>query len=285
MDYLDVFDDEPGSFLAVSSSATSSLQCQAVASVAASREALNSKDSEAVTVHGPKGRFERPKPLAGVKVNSRGSAVERRAWNMAMQIHRSKIKQAKTEQDVIDLLTSLQKRARSDSGIKMVRGQRGGLFTKGGLIRHSVCRMKSKGNRFTSRWSMSDFLIAAFGADRKRGKRIKARASAALSLGAAPSTLSYMRSVVAGSVLARQASVLARIYLLTKMQKPLVTCLREGFDETSQIITVKGEVGSWQVCVVRHSLFVAWPPSCPGEAPRLLKMQIAPWLPSIQTMI
>ena len=120
------------------------------------------------------------------------------------------------------------------------------------------CKLTACGNRFSSKWSLNDFLVAAFGDDHVRGKRIQQRNSAALALGMSSSTLSYMRTVAFGAVLARQSSLLARIYLMCKSCRPLVACLREAWDETAQLVTVNNDKGSWQLMVLKHTLLLIW---------------------------
>ena len=79
-------------------------------------------------------------------------------------------------------------------------------------------------------------------------------------------------AIVAGWVLARQANMLARLYLLCK-QQPLLASLREGFDETSQTITVhnKQEVSRWALFGTLVIIF----PSSDGPQPRLMKVPVA----------
>ena len=227
-----------------------------------------------ITVGGAGQRPPAPRPLAGMKLNSRGSALERKTWNLAMQIHKQRARAIKTENDVLALLCGLQKRCRTDTAIHLIRTRKGNLFRKNGSLMQSTVHLRSRGNQHSSKWGVSDFLTCAFGADRKHGKRIKSQASQALSLGMAPSTVCYMRAVVAGAVLSRQANMLARIYILCKSQKPMVACLREAFDETSQIIKVQDEKAGWQVCVVRHTMVLVWP----GVEPQILHVPIATWL-------
>lgn len=191
-----------------------------------------------------------------------------------MQIHRQRHREVRSENQFLSILGQLQKRSKSDAGIHIVRGRAGNLVRKNGLMLVKNTKCQIKGNQHTYKWAMSDFLTCAFGCDRKHGKRIKSQAGQALALGMSPATVCYMRAIVAGAVLARQANMLARLYLLCRQQQPLVTSLREGFDETSQMITVRGEKGSWQVCVVRHTLVIIFPPSDGQTQPRLMKVPV-----------
>lgn len=62
-----------------------------------------------VTVAGPS--MAKPKPLSGLKgINSRGSFLERRTWNLGMQVTRMRSTHAKKEQDLLALLMFFQKR-------------------------------------------------------------------------------------------------------------------------------------------------------------------------------
>lgn len=130
------------------------------------------------------------------------------------------------------------------------------MFTRAGLVKVSYWKLKTGGNRFASKWAMSDFLQTSFRYDVVKGKRISARNSQALAINMAPSTVATMRAVTAGAVMARQFNLLARIYLLCKANRPLVVGLRDAFDETSQLISVNGDCASWQICVVCHTLLV-----------------------------
>ena len=282
MDYLDFFDDEehrsPNQNAAgMNSDALALVPVPVTCPV----ESLGHQDGglNLVTVEGrarrPKRNRPNQQPLKNVGFNSKGSLLERKAWGLAMTVHRMKKKQMKSEQDFVEVLSRLQKRSKTDPSIRLVRDGQGNVVRKGGLVKQMIVHMKSTGNRHVSKWGVGDFLTCAFGADQKQGKRIKAQTSQALAIGMHRTTVCYMRAVVAGAVLARQSNLLARIYLLCKAQPPICACLREGFDETSQLITVKGEKGAWQVCVVRHTLVIIWPPATGENCPRQLKIPIA----------
>ena len=60
-------------------------------------------------------------------------------------------------------------------------------------------KVASRGNRFVSKWAMSDFLSVSFGHDIAKGRRIMSRNSQALAMQMAPSTVATMRAVTAGS--------------------------------------------------------------------------------------
>ena len=136
-------------------------------------------------------------------------------------------------------------------------------------------KVKTRGNRHTLRWSLEDFLTASFG-DWGKG-RVQGRNAQAAAMHMSVGTVSYMRAVTCGAALARQSNLLARLYLLCKMNPPLVVGLREAWDETSQKLVVLQEKGEWQVMVVKHTLVILWE-STDGGAPSLLKIPVVPGL-------
>lgn len=204
-----------------------------------------------------------------VKVFSRGSRLERQSWNLLMRAKRAEKNKFKTENQAVELLTTLQRMSSRQSRYKIRRTKRGSLFTKDCV--QVSCLKTSRGNRFQSTHSVSDFLAGAFGTDKLKGKVIANQSAAALSLQVSPSTLAYMRAVVCGSIISRQCGMLGQIFLLCKREKPMVVGLREAFDETSQLVSVKKEKGAWQIIVLRHTLLIVWPG--PG-APRVAKFPI-----------
>lgn len=169
-----------------------------------------------------------------------------------MQLCKAKKKLARSESDVVDLLTSLRRKA-TPSSLVLRRTKKGHLFGKNGLVKLMQCRLNSRGNRHSSKFSFSTFLEASFGSDFKRGKRIQSRNATSLALHMSPTTVAYMRTITCGSVQAQQAGLLSRIFLMCKASRPCVVCHRVSFDETSQRIAVKGQIGEWQVMV--DSLF------------------------------
>ena len=188
---------------------------------------------------------------------SRGPVADRKAWNLDMQLRKSIARQSKGQSDLLDLLTRLRAKSKS-AAIQIKRTKKGKLFTKSGLVNAAFLKVKTKGNRFELKCPLQDFLIASFGEDETRGKRIEGRNAQALSQKLAPSTISYMRTVTFGAVLARQANLLARIFLLCKSCAPLAVGLREAFDETQQKLVVKRHPGEFQVMVIKHTLLIFW---------------------------
>ena len=207
-------------------------------------------------------------------LNSRGTKAERDAWNLSMQLARLKKSKAQTEIDIINILTNLRKKSRRDVGIKVHRHKRGRIFTKSGLVKISF--MKSHGRshqNVTRKYLMMDFLEASFGIRNKAGKRILNATSKGLALGIDRKWIACMRAVVAGSVFAKQAGRLAKLFLLCKRNPPVVVGLREAFDETAQQISVSGERGTWQIIVLKHRLTIVWP-GVGGQQPKVLNMPI-----------
>lgn len=188
---------------------------------------------------------------------SKGTVADRKAWNLDMQLRKSIARQSKSQSDILDLLTRLRVKSKS-AAVQIKRTKKGQLFTKSGLVRAAFLKVKTKGNRFELKCSLQDFLTASFGEDEARGKRIEGRNAQALSLKLAPSTISYMRTVTCGAVLARQANLLARIFLLCKSCAPVAAGLREAFDETQQKLVVKRHPGEFQVMVIKHTLLIFW---------------------------
>ena len=194
--------------------------------------------------------------------NSRGSNVERKAWNLDMQLRRAKKKAVRNENDILNVLAAFKKRSIIDGTVVLHRTKstkKGNLFSRAGLVKVSYLKMTVRGNRFASKWAMSDFLAVSFGQDTSKGKRILARNSQALAKQMAPSTVATMRAVTAGATMAKEFSFLARLLILCRANPPQVVGLREAFDETGQIITVSRERATWQICVVRHTLLLLWP--------------------------
>ena len=133
----------------------------------------------------------------------------------------------------------------------------------------STLKLRATGNRHHSAYSMSMFLRAAFGDDHVvlktlAGKRLRSRTAAAVALQASPTTISTMRCVVAGSVMARQAHLLSQLYKLCIYQPPLFAGTRTCFDETSQVVVAgssnrgKAEKGAHQIMVVKKTLCLVW---------------------------
>lgn len=206
---------------------------------------------------------------------SRGSVKDRKAWNLDMQLKRSIASRLRAESDIMALLTSLRVKTQSSS-IQIRKTKKGQLFTKSGLIRIAELRVKTKGNRFELKYSLQDFLTASFGDDTVSGRRAQGRNAQALASKISPRTISYMRAVTFGAIMARQCNLLARIFLLCKMNPPLVVGVRDAWDETSQKMVVKGEHGEFQVMVVKKSLLILWE-SEHGARPHILKLPVAAW--------
>ena len=138
-------------------------------------------------------------------------------------------------------------------------------------------KVSSGGNRHQMKCSLQDFLTASFGDDCRKGQRLKGQRPQALSMHLSHQTISRMRAVTLGAVMARQSNLLARVYLLCKMTKPLVVGLREAFDETSQKLICKDEYGEWTVMVVKHTLLILWVTSsgpCMVKVPVVTGLQV-----------
>ena len=203
---------------------------------------------------------------------SRGTSKDRKAWNLDMQLKRSIARRLKAESDILGLLTSLKTKSQSGA-VKIRRTKKGALFSRSGLVRMAHLKVKSKGNRFESKWSLEDFLVASFGDDVSKGRRVQGLRSMALSLKMSPTTVSYMRCVTFGAIMARQSNLLARIFLMRRSNPPLAVGIREAFDETSQQVVVKEQPGSWEIMVVKHTLLIVWnaPEGCEAS---ILKVPI-----------
>lgn len=261
VDYLDIFDEGPEDVAEV---ATRRIQQDSLRPEAPLAEPL-------VKIAGCTKRSCPPKRIG---VNSRGSKSERDTWNLRMQVARLKKQKAKTETDLINMLVKLRKRSKRESGIKIYRQKRGGLFTKHGLVKISFLKTKSSGHEnVTTKYSMGDFLEASFGSQNNKGKRILSASSQGLALGISGEWVAMMRSLVAGSVFAKQANRLAKLYVLAKRNPPLVVGLREAFDETAQLISVSKEKGSWQIIVLKQKLTIVWPGESSG-GPIVVSMPI-----------
>ena len=225
-----------------------------------------------VKVSGPQyGKLKRKK----VFYRSRGSKSDRLAWNLDMRLRFAEKRRKNTEQDIVTLLASLASKTTCKS-IKLRRTKRGHLFTKSGLVKMACLKIKAHGNRHELKCSLEDFLKASFGDDHRKGQRIRGLRAQALAMNLAPSTVSCMRAVTFGAVMARQSSLLARLYLLCRMTQPLVVGLREAFDETSQKLVCKGELGEWTVMVLKHTLLILW---LLPSGPSMVKIPILTLLP------
>lgn len=228
----------------------------------------------AVAIVAPVEESERPrKPRF---YNSRGTAIERKAWNLDMQLHRAKKKAVRNENDILNLLATFKRRSATDGTVMVHRTKskkRGNLFSRAGLVKVSCLKVASRGNRFVSKWAMSDFLSVSFGHDTAKGRRIMSRNSQALAMQMAPSTVATMRAVTAGATMARQYHLPARILMMCKGNPPQVVGLREAWDETGQIITVNRDRGAWQICVVRHTLLLLWSDS--DDDRKVIKVPVA----------
>lgn len=222
-----------------------------------------------------RGRGRQPIKKRKVWYYSKGSPKDRKGWNLDMQLRRSIARRLKQENDILGLLTSLQTRANTSS-IRLERSKKGLLFSRSGLVKMAHLKIKSKGNRYEMKWGLQDFLIASFGDDTSKGKRVQGRNSTALHLKMDPSTVSYMRAVSFGAVMARQSATLARIYLLCKSTPPVAVGVREAFDETSQKLVVQGQPGEWQIMVLKKTLLIAWD-SVQEDQACILKVPVAAW--------
>ena len=252
MDYLDLFRDPPAELLAESDAVVAPAR-QAVAAVAV---ATASSSSQYVSVTGP-ARPSRQRFKTKPRFNSKGNRLERKNWNLHMQVRRAYKKQVQTENDAVQMLTMLQRQSRLTGDVTIHRRKGGSIFNKKRLVQ-ITCLKVPKGNQHTRRYSMSDFLQCSFGAHFQRGKRLMSRDHQATALGMAPSTVAYMRTVVSGCIMARQSGLLGRLLLLCKSERPLCVALRESFDETVQTVTVNQTKGGYQIIVLKHTLLISW---------------------------
>ena len=189
--------------------------------------------------------------------NSRGCASDRKAWNLDMQWRKAKKQLQQNESDALDLLASLQKRSGREACLKVARTNKGHLFRRSRLVKVMQCKFTAKGNQHGTAWHMRDFLAASFGRSSKG--RIFSLRGQALAESMSPATVAYMRVVSCGAVLARQAHLLARIFLMCRSNPPTVVGIRDAWDETGQELMVQGEQGVWQVIAASHTLIMGWP--------------------------
>ena len=228
-----------------------------------------------------------PKPLRrrGYKVSGKGGTpLQRGAWSMQMHLSKTRKRKFMDEVRVLQLLGKLEKQCRHASRTKIRLFRRGHLFNKKGLLNTSSLKLRAGGNRFSSSFSMAHFLTAAFGAGAQQlkslqGKRHRSRGAAALALDTSPSAVGYMRYVVAGAVIARQAHLLSRLYAMCRQSPPAMAGVRTCFDETSQIISANvndsgQEKGSFQICVLKKTLLLCW--VVDGEV-SMLKVPLVTW--------
>ena len=238
MDYLELFEDVDSALHAGEGESTSALavaegeSTSALVPVAAS-SVQRMDDGRLVQVVGL-GQARKNKGAAGL--NSRGTADERKQWSLRLHLAKARKARYRDELYTLDLLSSLQRVSKSDRKIRIKRDRQGKIVGSQGLIK-----------------TASSFKLL-FGNDRKSGKRIVGRNAQGLAMGASPSTVASMRAVCMGAIMAKQANTLAKIYRLCLKQRPQVAAIRQAWDETSQVITVKGAKGSWQVIVVKQSL-------------------------------
>ena len=264
--FLDVFDDDEEPDLSES----------LAPALPARQEVVSPRvdSSQLLRVVGPNPKSKRIKSGRQITgVNSRGTELERKNWNLRMQVLRARAKHIRTESSLLALLSGLKKRSHSDSAIRLHKRRSGDILSKQGLVKMSFLKAQGRGNRYCMKYSMSDFLLASFGNDYKAGRRIVSRNCQALAMQAPPSIVAAMRAVSAGAVFSKQASCLAKLYLLCKRYPPLACGLREAFDETSQLITVSGEKGAWQLIVLKHALTIVWPGS-DGGPPQIMNLPI-----------
>lgn len=229
-------------------------------------------DSKLVEVGGP----APANPKVGRKrlYYSRGSAKDRSAWNLDMQLRKAEHRAIRSESQALTLLANLSKKSVPEATFKLSRTKRGALCTRNGLIKIMRCQFKTKGNRFGTKWGMDDFLRASFGCDSAKGKRIYQRNSQALASNMSGPTVAYMRAVVCGAIMARQSNMLARVFLMCRQNPPLAAGLREAWDETGQVVVVDGQKGNWQIIVVKHFLLLTWPPADSANEPTMICIPI-----------
>ena len=235
MDFLDLLSDRElfpesgtGSADANTSILVPSHDVENPANAATSGEAVARPEHALVELAGPAPRRRRAESN-GPRINSKGTPLERHAWQLAMRVKKLQKQKARSEQEVFALLSSLERKSSTESKVRVHRTKRGKVVSRHGLVKVSFIKQRTTGNQRIQRWSMRDFLIAAFGCDRRRGRRIAGRNAQAVALGMDPSTVAYFRSVSAGAVLARQSCLLARLYILCQREKPWVA----GFDSSA----------------------------------------------------
>lgn len=248
LDNLDIFDEGE-------SEEPIELQPEVQVQQCAPQEQLVAQPNKGCQYVAVKGHSRNVRKGKALGVNPRGSFAERRAWNLHMQVKKAQKRMLVCETDALEMLHSLQTRSRER--VQIQKGKKGNLFSKKRLVQISYLKAPS-GNRFVYKYSMSDFLECSFGVDTKHAKRLTARNHQALAMNAAPSTIAYMRTVVCGSVLSRQCGLLGQLLALCRANPPTAVGLRESFDETVQIVTVNQQKGGYQVCVLRHTLIIAW---------------------------
>ncbi len=192
---------------------------------------------------------------------SKGTPDERAAWSLRLQAKKLEKKIRLSECGVLELLTSLGRVGKLTSGLKISCSKRGALFSQKGLVTKSIVKASTKGNRFVSTYTMTDFLETSFGKLTSR-QRIKQRNAQAIASEMARGTVTTMQTAVACAVMARQARMLANIYKLCRTSPPTVYALREAFDETGQSVTVNFGFGNEktvsQICVIHHYMLLCW---------------------------
>ena len=261
MDYLEFFAEEEA--------AEPQLQ-PALEDVAVSGSEAANRQQQLVAVSG----HQKKTPKRGKTFFfSRGTGIERKAWNQNMLLRRAQKKYIKNEADVLAFLQTIQKKSSRTPAMRLKTTKKGNLFSSKGLVKLAQCKVSSKGNRFSMKFSLHEFLTVSFGQDLTKGKRIQQRNATALAFNMSPQTVSCMRAVAFGATMARQANLLARLYLMCKSLQPEVVCLREAWDETSQRITVNDDRGAFQIMVVKHTLLILWNTS--GDKPCVVKLHVA----------
>ena len=143
------------------------------------------------------------KRSATYKMNSRGTGAQRGAWSTRLHLLKARKAAWQNEVNVLRFLQMLEKHNRPSNLAKIKLFRRGKVFNKKGMVNASLMRFHNHSNRFSSSFSMSDFLRAAFGEAEQRlkslrGKRLRSRTAAAVALQISPGTITCMRYVVAG---------------------------------------------------------------------------------------
>jgi hypothetical protein len=153
---------------------------------------------------------------------------------------------------ITDIMSQLQVKCKSNIRIQAKRrGVQQQLFFK-------IVPASKRGNRHARIVPYSWFLDIAFN-KRRFGHYV----------GLTRTACRMIKTLVAGTVMAQQARILAKLCLMARCRAPAVFLTRLKWDETGESITVnldsstKGQHAStWQIMVVRITLLLHWHDGC-----------------------
>lgn len=205
-----------------------------------------------------------------VQSRPRKFSTNRRAWSWYLHYCKAHKKIRLDEMSVLDALVHLQKKSKTGKksvvyNVKRLKRRSNDSVSKNSLVLQAKLKT-GKGNRYESKFSMTDFLEVAFG-ERDTDTRFHSTGNIAKHFNMSPATVRLMKTLVAASVIKKQIQVAASVFQLCRTHRPTTVAIRTAWDETAQDIQVKllgaqdSSRSAWKIMVQKLTINIIWPSS------------------------